>query len=125
MNFISATDDWLQEEYEKIKKNHSLQTLQSKLDSIKKQNEILTEMRNRVSKYKSNANNKTLEFYKPKNRKEDTKDNILEEGKSPEAEGDKDLLLEEFEEKTDCDSDDEISEENKDERIKVSVSVAV
>lgn len=125
MNFISATDDWLQEEYEKIKKNQSLQTLQSKLDSIKKQNEILTEMRNRVSKYKSNANNKTLEFYKPKNRKEDTKDNILEEGKSPEAEGDKDLLLEEFEEKTDCDSDDEISEENKDERIKVRASVAV
>lgn len=125
MNFISATDDWLQEEYEKIKKNQSLQTLQSKLDSIKKQNEILTEMRNRVSKYKSNANNKTLEFYKPENRKEDTKDNILEEGNSPEAEGDKDLLLEEFEEKTDCDSDDEISEENKDERIKVSVSVAV
>lgn len=74
-------------------------------------------MRNRVIKQKCNVNNKTLESYKPKNRKEETKE--VSEDEKTETEGDKDLILEEFEDKQE--SDDETCEENKDERIKVKI----
>lgn len=102
-----ASDDWLQEEYEKIQKNQTLVTLQLKLEKIKKQKELFEQMKVRVSKLKSNTANKTIEFYfhkKDKNNKVDDKENVLEE--RAESEGDRDLILEEFEDK-DCDSDGE------------------
>ncbi|KAI5646593.1 hypothetical protein NE865_01527 [Phthorimaea operculella] len=59
----TGTDDWLQEEYQKIKKNQTLAELQAKLDRIKKRQDLFNEIKTRVAKQKSNVPNKTLEFY--------------------------------------------------------------
>lgn len=115
-----ASDDWLQEEYEKIQKNQTLVTLQLKLEKIKKQKELFQQMKVRVSKLKSNTANKTIEFYfhkKDKNNKVDDKENVLEE--RAESEGDRDLILEEFEDKDGDSEGEETVEEAEDVITKV------
>ncbi|KPJ06016.1 Putative ATP-dependent RNA helicase DDX11-like protein 8 [Papilio machaon] len=54
---LTDSEDWLQAEYDKIKKNQTLNELQFKLDKIKKQDELFNEMKTRVAKQKSNINN--------------------------------------------------------------------
>uniref|UniRef100_A0A2H1W4V9 SFRICE_001346 n=1 Tax=Spodoptera frugiperda TaxID=7108 RepID=A0A2H1W4V9_SPOFR len=121
----TASEDWLTEEYEKIKKNQNLITLQLKLDKIKKQKEVFDQMKIRVSKQKTNASNKTIEFYfnkKDKSEKvEDDKENVLE-GKE-ESEEDRDLILEELEDKEDGGSDtEEVTEDDREQMTKIYIS---
>ncbi|XP_049870071.1 ATP-dependent DNA helicase DDX11 [Pectinophora gossypiella] len=121
----SATDDWLQEEYEKIKKNQMLVALQGRLDKIKKRQESLNEMKHRVSKQKSKANN-TIDLYfqrgDSKKNMEETQDkeNVLEN----ENEEDRDLILEDFDkEGQDQESDgEEVVENDQDHVTKVYIS---
>lgn len=123
-NNFSESDDWLQEEYDKIKKNQKLQSLQSKLENIKKKKESLNEMRSRVSKQKSNVTNKSLEFYftKEKNKKEvGHKENLLEKVETPGSAEDGDLILEEVEEKEDSDEEEIDGIQDKEESVKVGI----
>ncbi|XP_022825597.1 ATP-dependent DNA helicase DDX11 [Spodoptera litura] len=121
----AASDDWLTVEYEKIKKNQNLISLQLKLDKIKKQKEVFNQMKVRVSKQKTNSANKTIEFYfnkKDKSEKvENDKENLLE-GKE-ESEEDRDLILEEIEDKEDEGSDaEEVIENDKEQMTKIYIS---
>ncbi|KAH9635492.1 hypothetical protein HF086_015492 [Spodoptera exigua] len=121
----AASDDWLTEEYEKIKKNQNLISLQLKLDKIKKQKELFEQMKVRVAKQKTNSANKTIEFYfnkKDKNEKViEDKENVIEA--KEESEEDRDLILEEIEEKEDGDSDaEEVTEEDREQMTKIYIS---
>ncbi|KAG7307926.1 hypothetical protein JYU34_006542 [Plutella xylostella] len=105
----TSNDDWLQEEYEKIKKTQVLAELNSKLDHIKKRRTYFSDLKSRVAKQKANLSIKESVRLKDFSKKYDKeKENINEENKEPIAE-DHDLILEEFEEK-EC-SDDEETEE--------------
>lgn len=80
-------------------------------------------MKIRVSKQKTNASNKTIEFYfnkKDKSEKvEDDKENVLE--RKEESEEDRDLILEELEDKEGGGSDtEEITEDDCEQMTKVS-----
>ncbi|KAG6459790.1 hypothetical protein O3G_MSEX011615 [Manduca sexta] len=115
----AGTDDWLQEEYEKIKKNQTLISLQSKLDRIKKKEEDFKDLKIRVAKQKSNINNKPLDKYFHKVEKKEDKENILDDS---EREEDIDLILDEYEEKgNDSDQEEEV-EDNDDEVTKIYIS---
>ncbi|KAJ2951990.1 hypothetical protein O0L34_g4253 [Tuta absoluta] len=99
----AGTDDWLQEEYQKIRKNQKLAELQAKLDRIKKRQELFNEIKSRVAKQKSDVTNKTLQFYfqnGDKSKKQGS-DEIFEKDnkENEEIEEDKDLILEEYEDK--------------------------
>ncbi|XP_013190361.1 ATP-dependent DNA helicase DDX11 [Amyelois transitella] len=115
----SSSDDWLQEEYEKIKKNQALLELQSKLEKIKKRDEKLNEMKTRVNKLKLNVSNKTIAnyFQKTDKYKKDT------ENKENLSEVDDDLLLEEFADKGDSENESDVEEieENQDDWIKILI----
>ncbi|XP_028027287.1 ATP-dependent DNA helicase DDX11 isoform X1 [Bombyx mandarina] len=120
------SNDWLQEEYEKIKKNQMLITLQNKMDKIIQCKENFENMAKRVSKQKSNVNVKSTDNYCKSDRRKNSepeleKENIEEQNDS---EGDRDLILEEFEENAESDIYPEEVEEidNKDEIIKVYIS---
>ncbi|XP_041970234.1 putative ATP-dependent RNA helicase DDX11-like protein 8 isoform X2 [Aricia agestis] len=118
----SDADDWLQEEYEKIKKNQKLIGLQTQLEKIKKQDEYFKELQNRVAKCKLNTN-KIEHYFKAgsKNLKKE-KENIEEKDKLDDKEPreDDDLLVENVEnENEDGSEDDEIIEEEKDDSVKV------
>ncbi|CAB3257841.1 unnamed protein product [Arctia plantaginis] len=112
----SGSGDWLQEEYDKIKKNQALVTLQLKLDKIRKQKELFDQMKVRVSKQKSSLANKTSVYYF--NKKIDDKENNLKEKDSEE---DRDLLLEECED-DDQESEETVEEEEEDDGIKIYIS---
>uniref|UniRef100_A0A2A4J8Q3 DNA 5'-3' helicase n=1 Tax=Heliothis virescens TaxID=7102 RepID=A0A2A4J8Q3_HELVI len=120
----TASDDWLTEEYEKIKKNQTLVTLQLKLDKIKKRKELFDQLKIRVSKQKNNSANKTIEFYfnkKDKHEKGDNdKENVVEE--KEDLEEDRDLILEECEDKDNGDSDGEEIVEDDNEVTKIYIS---
>uniref|UniRef100_A0A2A4IVS0 DNA 5'-3' helicase n=1 Tax=Heliothis virescens TaxID=7102 RepID=A0A2A4IVS0_HELVI len=120
----TASDDWLTEEYEKIKKNQTLVTLQLKLDKIKKRKELFDQLKIRVSKQKTNSANKTIEFYfnkKDRHEKGDNdKENVVEE--KEDLEEDRDLILEECEDKDGGDSDGEEIVEDDDEVTKIYIS---
>lgn len=121
---VPASDDWLTEEYENIKKKQMLVTSQVKLDKIKKQKDVFDQMKVRVLKQKTNSANKTIQFYfnnKDKSEKvEDEKGNVLEE--KADMEEDRDLILEECEEKEDGDSEGEENvEDGDDQTSKVSI----
>ncbi|CAH2244147.1 jg23453 [Pararge aegeria aegeria] len=58
------TADWLQEEYEKIKKNQLLITLQLKLDKIKHREAEFVELKKRVSRYRTNLKRIDHQFEK-------------------------------------------------------------
>lgn len=117
--FIPASDDWLTEEYENIRKKQTLVTLQLKLDKIKKRKDLFEQMKIRVSKVKNKSTNKNIEFYFNKTdiskKVEDEKKNVLEE--KVEMEEDRDLILEECEEKGDADSEGEETVEDDDSQI--------
>ncbi|XP_075971830.1 ATP-dependent DNA helicase DDX11 [Anticarsia gemmatalis] len=120
----TGSDDWLQEEYEKIKKNQTLVNLQLKLDKIKKQKELFDQMKARVSKHKSNANNKTMEFYYQKKGKSEKvgedKENVTQD---IESEEDRDLILEECEETEDNDEEEEtVDDKENNDIIKIYIS---
>ncbi|XP_041970232.1 ATP-dependent DNA helicase DDX11 isoform X1 [Aricia agestis] len=121
----SDADDWLQEEYEKIKKNQKLIGLQTQLEKIKKQDEYFKELQNRVAKCKLNTN-KIEHYFKAgsKNLKKE-KENIEEKDKLDDKEPreDDDLLVENVEnENEDGSEDDEIIEEEKDDSVKIYIS---
>ncbi|XP_063893350.1 ATP-dependent DNA helicase DDX11 [Helicoverpa armigera] len=120
----TASDDWLTEEYEKIKKNQTLVTLQLKLDKIKKRKDLFDQIKIRVAKQKTNSANKTIEFYfnkKDKREKCDNyKENVVEE--KEDTEEDRDLLLEECEDNEDGDSEGEEIVEDDDDVTKIYIS---
>nr|XP_049694720.1 ATP-dependent DNA helicase DDX11 isoform X1 [Helicoverpa armigera] len=120
----TASDDWLTEEYEKIKKNQTLVTLQLKLDNIKKRKDLFDQIKIRVAKQKTNSANKTIEFYfnkKDKKEKGDNdKENVVEE--KEDTEEDRDLILEECEDKEDGDSEGEEIVEDDDDVTKIYIS---
>lgn len=120
----TASDDWLTEEYEKIKKNQTLVTLQLKLDNIKKRKDLFDQIKIRVAKQKANSANKTIEFYfnkKDKREKGDNdKENVVEE--KEDTEEDRDLILEECEDKEDGDSEGEEIVEDHDDVTKIYIS---
>ncbi|PZC75978.1 hypothetical protein B5X24_HaOG205271 [Helicoverpa armigera] len=120
----TASDDWLTEEYEKIKKNQTLVTLQLKLDNIKKRKDLFDQIKIRVAKQKTNSANKNIEFYfnkKDKREKGDNdKENVVEE--KEDTEEDRDLILEECEDKEDEDSEGEEIVEDDDDVTKIYIS---
>ncbi|KAJ0178679.1 hypothetical protein K1T71_005454 [Dendrolimus kikuchii] len=119
------TDDWLTVEYEKIKKNQNLISLQHQLDKIKKRNDFFNEMKNRVAKDKLKLQNKTIDyFYNEKSKRDIVKENVNSESENDMDldKEDRDLILDELEEKEN-ESDNEDLEENKiDDITKVYIS---
>lgn len=116
----TGTDDWLQEEYEKIKKNQTLATLQLKLDKLKKRDEKFNEMKLRVAKLKTKVSNKKIEFYfqnidKGRTELSENTENDLEK----ENEEDRDLILEECEENDEASDGEELEEDKQDDAVKV------
>lgn len=115
-----GSDDWLQEEYEKIKKNQTLITLQSQLDKIKKRVEKFNEMTLRVAKTKTNKTASKTEFYFQNADKKvelENKENIQEQ-----SEEDTDLILDNFEENTQSDEEGDVEvAEDRDDFLKVNV----
>ncbi|XP_059062417.1 ATP-dependent DNA helicase DDX11 isoform X1 [Achroia grisella] len=96
LNRSASSFDWLEEEYEKIKKNHELIALQAKVHKIKERIEKFNEMKIRVTKLNFNVN-KNVEFYNnrtDKNKNDFVKENNQEVKKTEE---DDDLILEECE----------------------------
>lgn len=94
--------------------------LQLKLDKIKKQKEWFDQMKVRVSKQNSSSANKTSVYYYNKKVDDklddvDDKDNNLKDKDTE----DRDLLLEECEDKDDDQECEETVEEEVDDRIKV------
>ncbi|KAJ8733182.1 hypothetical protein PYW08_001480 [Mythimna loreyi] len=120
----TASDDWLTEEYENIKKKQTLVSLQLKLDKINKRKDLFNEMKVRVTKLKSNPANKTIQFYFNKKDKSENaevdKENVLEE--KADVEEDRDLILEECEEKDEGDSDEEEILKEDDQITKIYIS---
>lgn len=109
---LTVTNDWLQEEYDKIRKNQLLLSLQAKLEAINKQKESFNEMKLRVSKVKSNSSlNNPLNSYVHKMKKdiEIEKSELIEEN---EKEEDRDLVLEEYKEEVCYESDGEVVEDD-------------
>ncbi|XP_069358195.1 ATP-dependent DNA helicase DDX11 isoform X1 [Maniola hyperantus] len=91
-------DDWLQEEYEKLKKNQLLVSLQFKLDKIKQREEKFTELKKRVYIHKKSLNKIEHHFHKrdKSNEAGDSKD--FDEKENIE---DQDLIVEESQNKDD------------------------
>lgn len=119
----AGSDDWLTEEYEKIKKNQTLVTLQLKLDKINKQKELFDQMRIKVAKQKTNTGNKIDLYFQKKDKfkGDDNKENGLEE--KVETEEDRDLILEECNnEKNDESGDEETVDEDEEQITKVYIS---
>ncbi|CAD0197414.1 unnamed protein product [Chrysodeixis includens] len=118
----AASDDWLQEEYEKIKKNQTLVTLQLKLDKIIKQKELFDQMRIRVAKQKTNTGNKIDLYFQKKDKfkADDNKENGLDE--KVETEEDRDLILEECDDEINESGDEEAVEEDDEQITKVYIS---
>ncbi|XP_013139069.1 PREDICTED: probable ATP-dependent RNA helicase DDX11 isoform X1 [Papilio polytes] len=120
---LTDSEDWLQAEYDKIKKNQTLTELQFKLDKIKKQDELFNEMKNRVAKQKSNSNNNfNGNQFSNSNKidKEDVnKENILE------TEGNDDDLIVDICDKNSSDDeelDDDLNEESEHLAVKIYIS---
>ncbi|XP_050667563.1 ATP-dependent DNA helicase DDX11 isoform X2 [Leptidea sinapis] len=112
----SQADDWLQEEYNKIKLNQTLATLQLKLDRIMKREESFVQMRNRVMKQKTNTN-KIDNYFNKAPKKDIAEDDGKDINDVPEETED-DLLIQEHSETDDgSDKDDETVEENESEAI--------
>lgn len=119
---ILGSDDWLQEEYKKIKKNQTLKILQSQLERIEKRAEKFHAMKDRVANIKSNnITNKKVEVYFQnvvKRKELDNKENVQEDNGE-----DKDLILDEFEEQTELDEEGDIEAiEDQDNVTKVQFS---
>ncbi|CAG5041487.1 unnamed protein product [Parnassius apollo] len=122
---LDDSGDWLEAEYNKIRKIQTLTALQYKLDKIRKQDEFFKQMKNRVTKFKNNVNQKTNESYYQNADKLDkepghNKENI------PEDEGneDDDLIVNLSDKKDDSD-DEEFENDTKDEydsTIKIYIS---
>lgn len=107
-----GSDDWLTAEYEKIKKNQHLVTLQHELDIIKKRNDHFIEMKVRVSKEKLKLQNNSIDMYL-KNKKGIKKEIVINQESENNIECDKedmDLIIDELDEKEN-DSDNEDFEE--------------
>lgn len=107
---IPATDDWLEEEYEKVKKKNTLATVIATLDLIKKREESYSQMKDRVSKLKFHLNKKIDDYYKiGKPMTEVCKSQALQ---TPEdAFEDTDLILDQFENiPNECSDEEELPE---------------
>ncbi|VVC99329.1 unnamed protein product, partial [Leptidea sinapis] len=116
----SQADDWLQEEYNKIKLNQTLATLQLKLDRIMKREESFVQMRNRVMKQKTNTN-KIDNYFNKAPKKDIAEDDGKDINDVPEETED-DLLIQEHSETDDgSDKDDETVEENESEAINKTI----
>ncbi|KAM3967337.1 ATP-dependent DNA helicase DDX11 [Aphomia sociella] len=120
LNNKTNSDDWLQEEYEKIKKNQELVAMQTKMNKIKERIDKYNEMKLRVSKLSLNNKNVQSYFNKiDKDKKVIDKENITEEKKKEE---DDDLVLDEYEaeeDEKDESGDEEV--ENKEDILKIFI----
>ncbi|XP_072940109.1 ATP-dependent DNA helicase DDX11 [Epargyreus clarus] len=117
-------DDWLQQEYEKIKKNQTLIALQNKLDKMKRKMAAFSELQKRVAKQKSNITNKSDYFQadKQKNMRDETagdKENVLEENSGEDI----DLILDDYDKGSDqSDDEEDIIDEDDDPFTKIYIS---
>lgn len=111
--FIDA-DDWLQEEYTKIKNNQALASLQLKLDKFQRREEYFNELQKRVAASKANLNK--IDHYFKKNVKEDISDKSDDKN---DLDVEDDLMIDEMEAKDDDDSESEELVEESDPVTKV------
>ncbi|KPI91284.1 Putative ATP-dependent RNA helicase DDX11-like protein 8 [Papilio xuthus] len=119
---LTDSKDWLQAEYDKIKKNQTLNELQFKLDKIKKQDELFNEMKNRVAKQKSNINNNIHGNYFPYSNKAD-KERENNENNLDNEECDDDLIVDSCDKDVSDEEDlDELNEENDHLQLKIYIS---
>ncbi|XP_045765578.1 ATP-dependent DNA helicase DDX11 isoform X2 [Maniola jurtina] len=110
-----GADDWLQEEYEKLKKNQLLVSLQLKLDKIKQREEKFTELKKRVNIQKKSLNK--IEHHFPK------RDKPNEVGDEKENIEDQDLIVEECQNKDDeSDSEETCLDDENDSNTKIYIS---
>ncbi|XP_023940791.1 ATP-dependent DNA helicase DDX11 [Bicyclus anynana] len=120
LSTTTDTDDWLQEEYEKLKKNQLLVELQLKLDKIKKREAEFIELKKRVDKQKSGLKKIDHHFKRVEKRHEtdDTKEH--EEKENIE---DQDLIVNECQDNdADSDSEEICFENEKESNIKIYIS---
>lgn len=117
---ITDSNDWLQEEYDKIKKNQTLINLQNKLDQIKKRELEFDELKKRVTKQSNNWNKNEHYFIK---KEKETKTKSEEELEEEENINDQDLIVESRDNEGDESDSEEIiadNEANEDNNTKVS-----
>lgn len=117
---ITDSNDWLQEEYVKIKKNQTLINLQNKLDQIKKRELEFDELKKRVTKQSNNWNKNEHYFIK---KEKETKTKSEEDLEEKENIDDQDLIVESRDNEGDESDSEEIivdNEANEDNNTKVS-----
>ncbi|CAH2105474.1 unnamed protein product [Euphydryas editha] len=115
-----GSDDWLKEEYDRIKKNQTLINLQMKLDQMKQREVEFDELKKRVVKQSSNLNKN--EHYVVRREKETNTKNedVLEEKENID---DQYLIVDSRDnERDDSDSEEIISDANEDNNIKIYIS---
>lgn len=117
---ITDSNDWLQEEYVKIKKNQTLINLQNKLDQIKKRELEFDELKKRVTKQSNNWNKNEHYFIK---KEKETKTKSEEDLEEKENIDDQDLIVESRDNEGDESDSEELivdNEANEDNNTKVS-----
>ncbi|CAG4917144.1 unnamed protein product [Colias eurytheme] len=112
---VPAADDWLQEEYHKIKNNQTIASLQLKLDKLKKREEYFNELKKRVASCKSNINKIDHYFKKPTEVSEEKENKV-------EKDLDNDLMIEEVEVQDDESELDELEDNESDPITKIYIS---
>nr|XP_026496946.1 ATP-dependent DNA helicase DDX11 [Vanessa tameamea] len=100
------TDDWLQEEYNKIKKNQILINLQMKFNSITQKAKEFDELKKKAMKQNISVNKKD-HFIKKRDKDNETNNDHISEEK--ESIDDQDLIIEESENREDDSDNEEIN----------------
>ncbi|XP_046963240.1 ATP-dependent DNA helicase DDX11 [Vanessa cardui] len=108
------TDDWLQEEYNKIKKNQILVNLQLKFNSITQREKEFDELKKKINKQKLSVSKNEHFFKKREKDNESNNDNISEEKENID---DQDLIIEESEIREDDSDNEEINLDANEENI--------
>ncbi|XP_068631264.1 ATP-dependent DNA helicase DDX11 [Battus philenor] len=102
---LTDSVDWLQAEYDKIKKNQALTELQFKLEKIKKQEDLYKEMKSRVVKTKNNVNQKTIVNYFQNSVKSDKEFENNKENVNEDEANDDDLIIDIIDKKDDSEDE--------------------
>ncbi|XP_038223216.1 ATP-dependent DNA helicase DDX11-like [Zerene cesonia] len=113
---IPAADDWLQEEYHKIKNNQIIASLQLKLDKLNKREEYFNDLKKRVASCKANINKIDRYFKKQTPEITEDKENKLEEDL------DNDLMIEDVDVQDDDSEHEDVEDNESDPITKIYIS---
>ncbi|XP_038223159.1 ATP-dependent DNA helicase DDX11-like [Zerene cesonia] len=113
---IPAADDWLQEEYHKVKNNQIIASLQLKLDKLNKREEYFNDLKKRVASCKSNINKIDHYFKKQTPEITEDKENKLE------GDLDNDLMIEDVDVQDDDSEHEDVEDNESDPITKIYIS---